>query len=75
MRSSVPLGVIFALALSFLAGSAAAQSIAANVHQSTTQPTDGRFEIVQSPLAAKWTFRLDRYTGNLDAVSAMKMGG
>ena len=61
MRSTVPLGVILAFALSLLSGSAAAQSTSA--HQSTTQPTDGRFEIVQSPIAAKWTFRLDRTEG------------
>lgn len=36
-----------------------------NVHQSTTPPADGRFEIVQSQLAARWTLRLDRYTGEV----------
>lgn len=64
MRNTVPLGVILALAISLLSGSVAAQST--NVHQSTTQSPDGRFEIVQSPMAAKWTFRLDRYRGNVD---------
>jgi hypothetical protein len=34
-------------------------------HQSTTLPTNARFEIVQSEVAAKWTFRLDRYTGRV----------
>ena len=64
MRSTVPLGVILAFAISLLSDSVAAQST--NVHQSTTQPPDGRFEIVQSPIAAKWTFRLDRHRGNVD---------
>ena len=64
MRSTVPLGAILALVVSLLSGLAAAQS--ANVHQSTTQPADGRFEIVQSPIAAKWTFRLDQHRGNVD---------
>jgi hypothetical protein len=36
-----------------------------DVHQHTTPPTDARFEIVQSELAAKWTFRLDRFTGHV----------
>lgn len=36
-----------------------------NVHQNTTTPTDSRFEIVQSQLAARWTFKLDRYTGEV----------
>ena len=33
--------------------------------QMTTLPSDARYEIVQSPLAAKWTLRLDRYTGRV----------
>ena len=64
MRNTVPLGVILAYASSLLSGSVATQST--NVHQSTTQPPDGRFEIVQSPQAAKWTFRLDGHRGNVD---------
>ncbi len=36
-----------------------------NLHQSTTTPLDARYEIVQSELAAKWTFRLDRFTGRV----------
>lgn len=34
-------------------------------HQTTTLPPGARYEIVQSPLAAKFTFRLDRYTGQV----------
>ena len=34
-------------------------------HQVTTPPPDTRFEIVQSQVAAKWTFRLDRFTGQV----------
>lgn len=47
-----------------LANTAFAQLNAAT-HQMTTLPSDARYEIVQSPLAAKWTFRLDRYTGQV----------
>lgn len=36
-----------------------------NVHQSTTTAPDSRYEIVQSQLAARWTFRLDRYNGEV----------
>ena len=64
MRSTVLLGVLLASAFSLLSGLAAAQSN--SVHQSTMQPAGGRFEIVQSPVAAKWTFRLDRHRGNVD---------
>lgn len=34
-------------------------------HQLTSPPSTARFEIVQSQLAAKWTFRLDRYSGRI----------
>ncbi len=34
-------------------------------HQQTTPPPNARFEIVQSPLAARWTFRLDRFSGRV----------
>lgn len=36
-----------------------------NPHQSTAADPDSRYEIVQSQLAARWTFRLDRYTGEV----------
>lgn len=34
-------------------------------HQLTTTPPGARFEVMQSTLAARWTFRLDRYTGRV----------
>ena len=34
-------------------------------HQYTSLPSAARFEILQSSLAAKWTFRLDRYYGRV----------
>lgn len=49
----------------FMASGASAQSDAVN-HESTLQPAEARFEIVQSPKSARWTFRLDRYTGRVD---------
>lgn len=36
-----------------------------DVHQQTTLPVGARFEVLQSELAAKWTFRLDRFTGHV----------
>lgn len=33
--------------------------------QQTSAIPGARFEVVQSPIAAKWTFRLDRYTGRV----------
>jgi hypothetical protein len=34
-------------------------------HQLTTSPPGARFEVLQSTLAARWTFRLDRYTARV----------
>ena len=42
-----------------------AQADLSNVHQSTNPSSESRFEVVQSQLAARWTFRLDRYTGEV----------
>lgn len=57
--------LVWTLLCSCLPTLASAQ-LDATVHQTATQPTDGRFEVVQSPIAARWTFRLDRYTGQVD---------
>jgi len=53
------------LALALIAPGALAQSGPTDVHQQTTAPPDARFEIVQSQLAAKWAFRLDRFSGHV----------
>lgn len=50
----------------------AAQAEPSAVHQFTTTPSDARYEIVQSPLAAKWTFRLDRVTGQVSLLVRTK---
>ena len=34
-------------------------------HAATTIPPSARYEIIQSQLAAKWTFKLDRVCGNI----------
>lgn len=56
---------LLVLVLFSLASTTYAQSNVFNEHQSTTPPPDARYEIVQSQLAAKWTFRLDRHTGRI----------
>lgn len=38
-------------------------------HQQTTPPSTARYEIVQSPVAARWTFRLDRYSGHVSRLT------
>ena len=52
------------LSVTLIAWTAQAQQ-PSDIHQSTTTPANARFEIVQSELAAKWTFRLDRFTGHV----------
>jgi len=42
-----------------------AQSNINNSHQKTSTPPDARYDVIQSQLAAKWTFRLDRFTGRV----------
>lgn len=54
---------------------ALAQADAPSIHQMTTTPANARFEIVHSPLAAKWTFRLDRYTGSIGQLVKTASGG
>lgn len=54
------------LSFSVLAFPAYAEAPDIAFHQATTTPTDARYEIVQSALAARWTFRLDRFSGNVD---------
>ena len=43
-------------------------------HVSSTSPTNGRFEIVQSTLAARWTFKLDKQTGSIWQIVVNKDG-
>jgi hypothetical protein len=45
-----------------------------DIHQQTVAPTNARFEIVQSELAAKWTFRLDRFSGHVAQLTRTKDG-
>ena len=39
--------------------------IPGGVHHETTTPDGARFAIIQAQTAAKWTFRLDRFTGQV----------
>lgn len=48
-----------------LCGTAWAQEDSQAQHQATASPPNGRYEILQSALAARWTFRLDRYSGQV----------
>ncbi len=62
--------VTAAILLLTLSGNLVAQQTS-DIHQQTTTPVGARFEIVQSELAAKWTFRLDRFTGRVSQLEAI----
>jgi hypothetical protein len=53
------------LVLAALSFASQAQERGTPPHSSTTIPPSARYEIVQSQLAAKWTFRLDRVCGQV----------
>ena len=57
-----------------LSGNLLAQQTS-DIHQQTTAPAGARFELVQSELAAKWTFRLDRFTGRISQLVKAASGG
>jgi hypothetical protein len=42
-----------------------AQSKDSNIHASSTVGSQSRYEVIQSTLAARWTFRLDKVCGNI----------
>ena len=44
---------------------AVTQTAISSENQTTTTPTKGRYEIIQSPLNEEHTYRLDRFTGNV----------
>lgn len=51
-----------------------AQDLPIAPHSSSTMSDSNRYEIVQSHLAAKWTFRLDRFCGFVSQLVQAKSG-
>lgn len=62
-RSLLRLFTAFALSASLV--DVSAQESPKPIHQQTTPPLNARYELVQSTLAARLTFRLDRFTGRV----------
>jgi hypothetical protein len=58
MRSGLLLSIALCISTPLLA-----QQDPTPIHSSTTVPANSRYEIVQSTLAARWLFKLDRQTG------------
>ena len=44
------------------------------VHHETAAPESARYEIIQAQTAVKWTFRLDRFTGQVAILVTNKEG-
>lgn len=65
----------FAAALVALTLPAIANGQSQQSPQSTTLPDAARYEVVQSELVARWTFRLDRYCGSVAQLVESKTGG
>jgi len=51
--------------LAAIAQPAHADDLSLAIHQQTSPAADGRYEIVQSSLAARWTFKFDRFSGRV----------
>jgi len=64
----------FLLVLTYFVSPVHSQDTPSDIHQATTLPAGARFEIVQSELAAKWTFKLDRFTGRVYQLVKTKDG-
>jgi len=66
--------IALATSIALMLGGAALAQEPSDIHQHTTPPPNARFEIVQSELAAKWTFRLDRFKGHVAQLVKTKDG-
>ena len=62
---SVVKAVVVALIATFHVSHACSQDYPSPTHQPTSPVAGARYEIVQSELAVKATFRLDRFTGRI----------
>jgi hypothetical protein len=71
-RKSLLLGMMLAVALPI---AVKAQEMPIPPHSSSTLAANARYEIVQSHLAAKWTFRLDRVCGFVSQLVKTRDGG
>ncbi|MGB8522593.1 MAG: hypothetical protein WCD43_06480 [Candidatus Acidiferrales bacterium] len=65
--------VYLLLMVTFVAIPVSAQGVP-DIHQTTTAPSGARFEIIQSEAATQWTFRLDRFTGEVSQLATTKEG-
>jgi hypothetical protein len=52
-----------------------AQTSDVHIHSSTNTGNQGRYVVIQSTLAAHWTFRLDKVCGNVSQIVATKNDG
>jgi hypothetical protein len=57
--------IITPIALLVLLSNSAFAQVQTQSHQETTPAPNARYEVMQSQLAARWTFRLDKYSGHV----------
>lgn len=74
LRMVTAAGLLLLMVMAGVPGLAEDNVIPPGVHQRTATPADARYEIVQSQLAVKWTFKLDRYTGKVFQLAATEDG-
>jgi hypothetical protein len=68
------ISVVFA-ATFFTTSFVYAQANDVHIHSSTNTGNQGRYEVIQSTLAARWTFRLDKVCGNVGQIVTTKTDG
>jgi len=64
--------IMFVISAFALSTALEAQDAPPAIHQQSSSVPGARYEIVQSELAARWTFRLDRFTGRVAQLVATK---
>jgi hypothetical protein len=67
--------LLFGVILAVLSIPARGQEMPIPPHSSSTISPSARYQIVQSHLAAKWTFRLDRTCGFVSQLAQTRAGG
>ncbi|HET8901235.1 MAG TPA: hypothetical protein VFM84_04780, partial [Holophagaceae bacterium] len=65
---------LLAMSVALFCSVLAAQDMPNAALQQTAPPANARYEIVQSPIVARETFRLNRFTGEVSQLVKSSMG-
>ncbi len=66
---------VIALAFCVVATTTSVAAVVIEKHERSSVPSNSRFELVQSTLAAKLTLRVDKFTGRVDQLVEVSAGG